>query len=68
MIPRTRLANEPRSAAWVSSPWGWGGTAAVADTVHEGDYPTHSSVLGPDGVPLMYEPRQPVGFDLRRGG
>lgn len=34
-------------------------------TVYETDHPVSSSILGPDGKPLSYVPRQPVGFDLR---
>lgn len=34
-------------------------------TVHEGDYPTHSTVLGPDGEPYEYEAKAPIGFDMR---
>ena len=30
----------------------------------ESDYPTHSCVLGADGMPLEYEPRPTIGFDL----
>ncbi len=63
LIKRTSLANTRKSAAWVSDPWG-DGTFAHADTVHEGDYPTHSPVLGLDGRPLQYEARQRLGFDL----
>lgn len=63
-IPRTRLGYQPRALAWTE----WGGHHPVADTVEVGDYPTHSPVLGPDGSPLEYEPRQPVGFDLRPKG
>jgi len=37
-----------------------------ADVVHEADCYEYSNVLGPDGRPLQYEPRQPIGFMLRR--
>lgn len=64
-IKRTRLASVPaKSAVKLDDPWGWEG-ALFADVVHEGDYPTHSPILGPDGRRLEYEPRPPMGFDLR---
>lgn len=63
-IKRTAMANQPMGAAWVTYPW-TGEQAAFADHVHAGEYPTHSPILGPDGRPLQYEPRQPLGFDLR---
>lgn len=40
-------------------PDGW-----VCREVIETDKPTHSELLGPDGLPLPYNPN-PVGFDLR---
>lgn len=40
-----------------------GASSLYADTVHEGDKPTHSQLLGPDGHPLAYK-RNPVGFQL----
>jgi|GEM_PF-5350308 len=51
-------------AAFISDPWG-GEVHAYADQVFEDDRPTESAILGPDGRPLKYEPRQRVGFDLR---
>lgn len=62
-IKRTAYANTPRGAAWVASPW-QEGAHGFADQVHAEDYPTHSPVLGANGQPLEYEPRQPLGFDL----
>jgi len=67
-IKRTDFANQPTKAAvTVYDPW-TGYSAMMADTVHEGSYPTHSRILGPDGKPLEYEPRPAMGFDLRRRG
>ena len=66
MIKRTNLANSPKSAAWVADYYG--DAHAYADMVHEGDYPTHSPVLGADGRPLQYEPRPRMGFDLTQRG
>lgn len=37
-----------------------------ADTVIETQHETLSRLLGPDGRPLRYEQKQPLGFDLRR--
>ena len=62
-IPRTQFACAPRGAAWVNDPWDAQG-GFFADVVHLGDYPTHSTLLGPCGKPLEYEARQPIGFDL----
>lgn len=65
-IKRTDFANMTRRAAvTIYDPWGGDGSV-FADTVFEDDCPTHSPILGPDGLPLEYEPRQPIGFDLRR--
>lgn len=66
-IKRTNFANRPRAVTWVADPWGWE-TAPLADTVHAREYPTHSPVLGPDGMPLEYEARPAIGFDLSRKG
>jgi hypothetical protein len=41
---------------------GEGGT--YADEVHEADRPSHSRLLGPNGKPLLYETKQPIGFRL----
>lgn len=60
-IPRTARANR---AVWIEEP-DYGEQFGFADTIHERDYPTHSSVLGPDGQPLEYEPRPPMGFRPR---
>lgn len=35
-------------------------------TVDDFEYPTHSKLLGPNGQPLAYEPRQKMGFDLSK--
>ena len=61
-VPRTVRATI--RAAWVAEP-DYGDQYGYADMVHEGDYPTHSPILGPDGHHLEYEPREPMGFDLR---
>lgn len=67
-IKRTDFANRAvRCAVTVYDPW-HGHSALMPDVVHESDYPTHSRVLGPDGSALEYEPRPPMGFDLRRKG
>lgn len=60
----TTRQDRPRAAAWISDPYGWDGTHAFADQVHEQDHPTHAQLLGPDGRPLRYD-RPPMGFDLR---
>jgi len=50
----------------IREPWWHGGDGIFyADTCHEHDRPKESKVLGPDGKPLRYEPRQTVGFDLQ---
>lgn len=54
-----------RSAFAVGDPWS-GSSHLYADHVFEQEYNTSSQLLGPDGKPLRYEPRQPLGFDLRR--
>ncbi len=51
-------------AHWVVDPWG-GSTHAYADLILEAERPSTSGLLGPDGRPLSYEPRQRVGFDLQ---
>lgn len=53
-----------RAATPISDPWE-GTTNHFADQVHEADRPNHSQLLGPDGNPLPYAPRPPMGFDLR---
>lgn len=67
LIKRTDHANTPKGAAWVRDIWGEG-ESPFADTFHEGDFPTHSPVLGPDGRQLQYEARPLMGFDLRKRG
>lgn len=62
-IPRTALGYRPRAAAWVADLDS--NTFPLAEEVEVTDLPTHSPVLGPDGHPIEYEPRTPVGFDLR---
>lgn len=52
-------------AVWVADPWGLGG-GFYADILTEEERATVSPLLGPDGRPLQYEPRQPVGFDLSK--
>lgn len=64
-IKRTPLSFQPRAAVWVSDPWEPGDGGMFADSVIERELPTHSPVLGPNGLPLQYEQRQPLGFDLR---
>lgn len=58
------MSNKVKGAAWISDPYGWDGTHAFADQVHESDKPEESKLLGPDGRPLRYH-RPPMGFDLR---
>jgi len=53
-----------KGAVWVSDPFGWGVQGVFADTVHSDEPQTHSQLLGPDGVPLKYEPQPRLGFDL----
>ena len=65
-IKRTEFANQPRATVWVHSPdWLDNMAAPMSDTAHVGECPTHSPVLGPDGHPLQYESRPPIGFDLK---
>lgn len=48
---------------WINDPWSHEQnivTTGVTEAKHE----THSKLLGPDGKPLSYEPRQRFGFDL----
>jgi hypothetical protein len=52
-----------RSAIIIYDQWGWGAGTPYADQVHEGDQPSESKLLGPDGRPLRYAPRK-IGFDL----
>lgn len=65
MIKRTAFAYRRRASIWIEEP-DTGEGAYFADEVYEEDWPTHSPVLGPDGYPLEYEPRQSMGFDLRK--
>lgn len=58
-IPRTARANRSLDDDW------WNEAPEISTTVHEGDYPAYSCVLGPDGNPLEYEARTPLGFDTR---
>ena len=64
-IKRTTAANQPKGAVWINDAWGNDPAQGFADVVHEGDYPTHSPLLGPDGSHLQYEAREPMGFQLR---
>ena len=64
-IKRTNFANQPRAIEWVHDPYGWDAGQPYAGQAVVGEYPTHSPVLGPDGTPLQYEARCPVGFDLQ---
>jgi hypothetical protein len=66
IIKRTERANQPRAIEWVHDPYGWQSGAPYAGQAVCNEYPTHSNLLGPNGSPLQYEPRDPVGFDLRR--
>jgi len=53
------------SVAWVSDPWGYNEQYAFSDTVYEPESTTsHSRLLGPNGKPLKYETKNPIGFDL----
>lgn len=53
-----------RQTIWVQDdPYGSG--AFHASTVIEEQHETRSKLLGPDGRPLKYEQKQPLGFDLR---
>ena len=51
-----------QAAYFITDPWS-GDTHPMADTVFEGEKPTHAKLLGPDGEPLQYQ-RQRLGFDL----
>lgn len=62
MIPRTPRGYQPKAVWLTPNEDGWNETAGFADVVFESDLPTHSSVLGPDGKPLRYEPKPPIGF------
>lgn len=53
-----------RAAFGVSDPWERT-SHFFADHVFEQEYDSQSRLLGPDGRPLNYEPRQPLGFDLK---
>lgn len=44
----------------------YGGGAFHASTVIEEQHEAISRLLGPDGRPLRYEQKQPLGFDLRK--
>ena len=60
-IPRTPRSFAPIRSDWIDT------DQLVPDMpreVIESDYPTHSCVLGADGMPLEYEPRPTIGFDL----
>lgn len=61
-IARTQRAD--RADIWVQCPWS-SESYAFASTAMVNDYPTHSTVLGPDGKPLEYEARESPGFVLR---
>jgi len=63
-IKRTEFANQPRATVWVQDNWGEYPASPMSDTALVGEFPTHSPVLGPDGRPLQYEGRAPIGFDL----
>lgn len=65
MIKRTALSYRRKASVWIEEP-DTGEGAYFANEVYDKDLPTHSPVLGPDGFPLEYEPRQPMGFDLRK--
>lgn len=53
-----------RAAFCVGDPWG--SSHFYADHVFEQEYDSCSKLLGPDGKPLNYQPRQKLGFDLRK--
>jgi len=61
-IKRTNRANT--ATFWISDPWGEYSSSPFASQVNEGEYPSNSNILGPDGKPLQYEQRQKIGFDL----
>ena len=48
----------------ITDPYGYDPDAFYANVVLEGDRPTSSKLLGPDGKPLKYETRSRIGFDL----
>lgn len=50
----------------IYDPWS-GGSGIFTDEIHETEMPSHSQLLGPDGRPLRYKLRKPIGFDLRAG-
>lgn len=54
-----------RAAFAVGDPWG-GSSHLYADHIFEQEYDSRSKLLGPDGKPLNYQPRQKLGFDLRK--
>lgn len=53
-------------AVWLKPDYSGEDSHGYADVALEGERPSHSKLLGPDGRPLPYEPRQQVGFDLRK--
>jgi len=64
---KTKRTSRANSATfWTNDPWGEFGASPTASQVHEGEYPSNSNVLGPDGKPLQYEQRPVIGFDLSK--
>lgn len=53
-----------RAAISVGDPWERL-SHFYADHIFEQEYDSRSKLLGPDGKPLAYQPRQKLGFDLR---
>lgn len=49
----------------IREPYGPREEHRFADEVFETKHHTESLLLGPDGRPLRYAPRQKLGFDLR---
>lgn len=57
-IPRTPRGYSEWQNAWEVS--------QTANEVFVRERPSHSNVLGPDGLPFAYEDPEPIGFVLRK--
>lgn len=65
-VPRTARGYSPGIGISRVRAMYYDGDAMTADEIIEGDYPSHSCILGPDGMPLEYEPRPRIGFVLEK--